>query len=61
MNRIGKIDVDKLLKKFGKNIKPKDMKLVNKVFNTELPRGGRQTIRNLNLKTQTTYMFFTFW
>ena len=50
MNRLGKIDVDKLLKKFGKNIKPKDMKLVQKVFNTELPRGGRQTIRNLNLK-----------
>ena len=50
MNRIGKINVDTILKKFGKKIKPKDMELVTKVFNTELPRGGRQTLRNLNLK-----------
>ena len=50
MNRIGKIDVDTIIKKFGKKIKPKDMELVTKVFNTELPKGGKQTLRNLNLK-----------
>ena len=50
MNRIGKINVDTILKKFGKKIKPKDMELVTKVFNTELPKGGKQTLRNLNLK-----------
>jgi len=26
------------------------MEIVNKVFNSELPRGGKQTLRNLNLK-----------
>jgi len=50
MNRLGKITVTDILKKHGKKIKPKDMEIVQKVFNTELPRGGKQTIRNLNLK-----------
>ncbi len=50
LNRLGKLTVDDILKKYGKKIKPKDMEIVNKVFNTELPRGGKQTIRNLNLK-----------
>jgi hypothetical protein len=50
MNRLGKLTVTDILKKYGKKIKPKDMEIVQKVFNTELPRGGKQTIRNLNLK-----------
>jgi len=50
MNRIGKITITDILKKYGKKIKPKDMEIVQKVFNAELPRGGKQTIRNLNLK-----------
>jgi len=50
MNRLGKITITDILKKHGKKIKPKDMEIVQKVFNTELPRGGKQTIRNLNLK-----------
>jgi hypothetical protein len=47
---MGKLTVDDILKKYGKKIKPKDMEIVNKVFNSELPRGGKQTLRNLNLK-----------
>jgi|14_taG_2_1085336.scaffolds.fasta_scaffold00062_3 dephospho-CoA kinase len=50
LNRMGKLTVSDILKKYGKKIKPKDMEIVNKVFNTELPRGGKQTLRNLNLK-----------
>lgn len=50
LNRMGKLTVDDILKKYGKKIKPKDMEIVNKVFNSELPRGGKQTLRNLNLK-----------
>ena len=50
LNRLGKLTVDDILKKYGKKIKPKDMEIVNKVFNSELPRGGKQTLRNLNLK-----------
>jgi hypothetical protein len=50
MNRLGKITITDILKKYGKKIKPKDMEIVQKVFNAELPRGGKQTIRNLNLK-----------
>jgi len=50
LNRLGKIDVDTIIKKYGKRIKPKDMEEIQKVFNTELPRGGKQTLRNLNLK-----------
>jgi len=50
LNRLGKLTVDDILKKYGNKIKPKDMEIVNKVFNTELPKGGKQTLRNLNLK-----------
>ena len=50
LNRLEKIDVDSIIKKFGKRIKPKDMEMIQKVFNTELPKGGKQTLRNLNLK-----------
>jgi|TARA_R110002167_G_scaffold4993_1_gene23245 hypothetical protein len=50
LNRMGKITVADILKKHGNKIKPANLELINKVFNTELPRGGRQTIRNLNLK-----------
>lgn len=53
LNRLGKIDVDTILRKFGKRIKPKDMEEIKTVFNTELPRGGKQTLRNLNLKNPT--------
>ena len=50
LNRLGKISVSDILRKYGKKISPKDMEIVNKVFNTELPKGGKQTLRNLNLK-----------
>jgi hypothetical protein len=50
LNRLDKIDVDTIIRKFGKRIKPKDMDMIQKVFNTELPKGGKQTLRNLNLK-----------
>jgi len=50
LNRLGKIDVGTIIRKYGKNIKPKDMKLVQKVFNSETPTGIKQTLRNLNLK-----------
>lgn len=50
LNRLGKITVKDILNKYGKNIKPKDLELINKVFSTETPGGGQQTIRNLNLK-----------
>ena len=50
LNRLGKIDVGKIVKKHGKNIKPKDMALIEKVFNTETPTGIKQSLRNLNLK-----------
>ena len=50
LNRLGKIDVGKIVKKYGKNIKPKDMALIEKVFNTETPTGIKQSLRNLNLK-----------
>jgi hypothetical protein len=50
LNRMGKITVTDILKKYGKNIKASDMEVVTKVFNTELPHGGKQTIRNLDLK-----------
>jgi hypothetical protein len=53
LNRLGKIDVGTILRKFGKRIKPKDMEEIKTVFNTELPRGGKQTLRNLNLKNPT--------
>ena len=50
LNRLGKITVKDILKKYGKNIKPVDLEQIVKVFNTELPKGGKQTLRNLNLK-----------
>ena len=50
MNRIGKIDVPTILKKYGKNIKPKDMKVVEKVMNSETKTGKKVTLQNLNLK-----------
>ena len=51
LNRMDKITVGDILKKYGKKIKPANLELINKVFNTELPRGNKQTIRNLDLKT----------
>ena len=50
LNRLGKITIKDILNKYGKSIKPNDMELINKVFNTETPGGGQQTLRNLNLK-----------
>lgn len=50
MNRIGKIDVGTIIRKYGKKIKPKDMDLINKVFNSETATGIKQTLRNLDLK-----------
>jgi hypothetical protein len=50
LNRLGKITVKDILNKYGKNIKPSDLEVINRVFNTETPSGGKQTIRNLNLK-----------
>jgi predicted kinase len=50
LNRLGKITAKDILKKYGSNIKSNDLNLINKVFNTETPQGGQQTIRNLNLK-----------
>ena len=50
LNRLGKITVKDIINKYGRSIKPKDMELINKVFNTETPSGGKQTLRNLNLK-----------
>jgi len=50
LNRLGKITVNDIIKKYGKRIRPKDMETIQKVFNTELPKGGQQTISNLNLK-----------
>ena len=50
LNRLGKITVRDILKKYGSKIKPSDLESINKVFNTETPGGGQQTIRNLNLK-----------
>lgn len=50
LNRLGKITINDIIKKYGKRIKPNDMEAIQKVFNTELPKGGQQTISNLNLK-----------
>lgn len=50
MNRIGKIDVGTIIRKYGKKLKPKDMDLINKVFNSETATGIKQTLRNLDLK-----------
>ena len=50
LNRLGKITISDILKKYGSKIKPSDLETINKVFNTETPTGKRQTIANLNLK-----------
>ena len=50
LNRIGKVNVESILKKYGKNIKPKDMELINKVFGLETKGGKKLTLQNLNLK-----------
>jgi len=50
MNRIGKIDVPTILKKYGKNIKPKDMSVIDKVMGSETKGGKKVTLQNMNLK-----------
>ena len=50
MNRIGKIDVETIIKKYGKNIKPTDMEQINKVFGLETKGGKKVSLQNLNLK-----------
>ena len=50
LNRLGKIDVGTIIRKYGSKIKPKDMEVVQKVFNSETVTGIKQTLRNLNLK-----------
>jgi len=50
LNRIGKVNVESILKKYGKNIKPKDMELINKVFGLETKGGKKTSLQNLNLK-----------
>jgi hypothetical protein len=53
LNRLGKLDVETIIKKYGKNIKPKDMEEINKVFGLETKRGKKTTLQNLNLKNPT--------
>lgn len=53
LNRLGKITVKDILNKYGKRIKPEDMEEIQMVFNTEKPKGGQQTLRNLDLKNPT--------
>jgi dephospho-CoA kinase len=31
LNRLGKLDINSIIKKYGKNIKPKDIDLINKI------------------------------
>ena len=50
LNRLGKITVTDIIKKYGKNIKPKDMEEINKVFGLETKRGKKVSLQNLNLK-----------
>ena len=50
MNRLGKIDVDTIIKKYGKNIAPKDMDVINKVFGSETKRGKKVTLGTMNLR-----------
>lgn len=50
MNRLGKLDVETIIKKYGKNIKPKDMEQIRKVFGLETKRGKKVSLQNLNLK-----------
>jgi len=50
LNRLGKIDVETIIRKFGKNIKPNDMELITKVFGLETKKGKNVTLQNMNLK-----------
>ena len=51
LNRLGKTDVETIVRKYGKNIKPSDMEHINKVFGLETKKGKTVTLQNLNLKT----------
>jgi hypothetical protein len=50
LNRLGKLDVETIIKKYGKNIKPKDMDQIRKVFGLETKGGKKLTLKNLDLK-----------
>jgi hypothetical protein len=50
LNRLGKLDVETIFKKYGKNIKPKDMDQIRKVFGLETKGGKKLTLKNLDLK-----------
>ena len=50
LNRLGKTDVETIVRKYGKNIKPSDMEHINKVFGLETKKGKTVTLQNLNLK-----------
>lgn len=50
LNRLGKIDVETIIKKYGNSIKPNDMEHINKVFGLETKRGKKVSLQNLNLK-----------
>ena len=44
LNRMGKLDIKTIIKKYGKNIKPKDLDLINKI------ESDGYRLQNLNLK-----------
>ena len=44
LNRLGKLDINSIIKKYGKNIKPKDIDLINKIQDDGFK------LQNLNLK-----------
>ena len=44
LNRLGKLDIKTIIKKYGKNIKPKDLDLINKI------ESDGYRLQNLNLK-----------
>jgi len=44
LNRLGKLDIKTIIKKYGKNIKPKDLDLINKI------ESDGYKLQNLNLK-----------
>jgi len=50
LNRLGKTDVETIVRKYGKSIKPSDMEHLNKVFGLETKKGKKVTLQNLNLK-----------
>ena len=50
LNRLGKIDVETIVRKYGKNIKPKDMEVINKVFGLEDKKGKKVTLGTMNLR-----------